>query len=179
MTDYSPGWVGLKFYPAQEFHETLKIVVKVSIHCEKCKQAVFKAVTKLTGIDQVSLDEEKGLLTIIGTVDPVVVVERVREKTRKRAYLESVGPVDATEAIKTPAPGPEKEKHPEPICPPAKYNYCYNNCECPPPKYTYCYNSCERPPPKYTYCYNNCELVGFAYGPQPDGGGGRSDCTIL
>ncbi|KAL9682466.1 hypothetical protein QQ045_014264 [Rhodiola kirilowii] len=111
MTDYSPGWVGLKFYPAQEFHETL-----VSIHCEKCKQDVFKAVTKLTSIDQLSLDGEKGLLTIIGTVDPVHVVERIKEKARKRAYLESVGPVEApnpTDPEPTPSADSGKEKDPQ------------------------------------------------------------------
>uniref|UniRef100_A0A7N1A072 HMA domain-containing protein n=1 Tax=Kalanchoe fedtschenkoi TaxID=63787 RepID=A0A7N1A072_KALFE len=97
-----------------------KIVVKVCIHCEKCKQDVFKAVTKLTGINQLSLDGEKGLLTVIGTVDSVEVVERIRDKTKKRADLVTVGPVEA--------PKPPEPAKPDPV-PDCFQERCRHDCE--------------------------------------------------
>ncbi|KAK1572464.1 hypothetical protein Q3G72_032961 [Acer saccharum] len=92
-----------------------KTVIKVNIYCEKCKSDVLKAVTKLTGIDQVSVDAEKGTLTVVGNVDPVLVVEKLR-KIRKCAEIVTVGP---------PKPPDEKPKpNPNPPLPP-----CCNDCK--------------------------------------------------
>ncbi|KAF5942680.1 hypothetical protein HYC85_020322 [Camellia sinensis] len=85
-----------------------KIEVKVSIHCHKCKSDVLKSVTKLQGIDQVSVDSEKGILTVIGNVDP----------TGKVAELIGVGPPRAKE---NPPPKP-----PMPVCLP---DCCCNKCQ--------------------------------------------------
>ena len=57
-----------------------------------------------TGIDEVSLNGEKGILTVVGEVDPVLVTQKVR-KTGKIAQIVSVG---------TPKP---PEKKPEPTNP--------------------------------------------------------------
>ncbi|KAA8536676.1 hypothetical protein F0562_029154 [Nyssa sinensis] len=92
-----------------------KTELKVSINCQKCKTDVLKAVTKLTGIDQVSVDGEKGTLTVIGEVDPVLVTNQVR-KTGKVVEIMSVGP---------PKP-PEKPKKPEPEKP---LPPCCNDCQ--------------------------------------------------
>ncbi|KAI7991543.1 Heavy metal-associated isoprenylated plant protein 2 [Camellia lanceoleosa] len=72
-----------------------KIEVKVCIHSHKCKRDVLHSVTKLQGIDQVSVDSE-GILTVIGNVDPVSVATRVR-KTGKVPKLIRVGPPEAKE----------------------------------------------------------------------------------
>ncbi|KAK4476778.1 hypothetical protein RD792_015938 [Penstemon davidsonii] len=69
----------------------LKIVIKVAINCQKCKTQVLKAVAKLTGVDEVTVDAEKGTLTVVGSVDPVCVITNVR-KTGKYAEITSVGP---------------------------------------------------------------------------------------
>ncbi|XP_050278455.1 heavy metal-associated isoprenylated plant protein 2-like [Quercus robur] len=68
-----------------------KIVIKVNINCQICKTEVLKAVTKLTGIDKVSVDGEKGMLTIVGDVDPVLVVRNLK-KIGKVPEIISVGP---------------------------------------------------------------------------------------
>ncbi|CAL5399168.1 unnamed protein product [Camellia sinensis] len=94
-----------------------KIELKVGIYCHKCKTEVLKAVTKLTGIDQVSVDAEKGTLTVIGNVDPVCVTTQVRRKTGKVVELISVGPP------KPPDPKPQPCK--PPICLPP----CCKECE--------------------------------------------------
>ncbi|XP_031261452.1 heavy metal-associated isoprenylated plant protein 43-like [Pistacia vera] len=82
-----------------------KIVIKVAINCQICKTDVMKAVTKLTGIDQVSVDGEKGTLTVVGDVDPVLVVKRLK-KIKKCPQIVSIGPPKP--------PEPEKPK-PEPF----------------------------------------------------------------
>ncbi|KAF5789688.1 putative heavy metal-associated domain, HMA, heavy metal-associated domain superfamily [Helianthus annuus] len=68
-----------------------RIELKVNMYSGKCRRNVLKSVTKLSGIDQVSVDLEKETLVIVGNVDPVSVVKRV-EKTGKRADIVSVGP---------------------------------------------------------------------------------------
>ncbi|XP_024030630.1 heavy metal-associated isoprenylated plant protein 43 [Morus notabilis] len=78
-----------------------KTELKVNVNCEKCKKDVLKAVTKLSGINQVSVDATKGTLTVIGDVDPVMIVKQVR-KARKCAEIISVGP-----------PKPPEKKSPE------------------------------------------------------------------
>ncbi|KAK3228989.1 hypothetical protein Dsin_000870 [Dipteronia sinensis] len=93
-----------------------KTVIKVNIYCQICKSDVLKAVTKLTGIDQVSVDGEKGTLTVVGDVDPVLVIEKLR-KIGRVAEIVTVGP---------PKP-PEPEKPKPPPCPPLPP--CCNDCQ--------------------------------------------------
>lgn len=45
----------------------------------------------MIGVDQVSIDGEKGTLTVVGSVDPVLLATKVR-KTGKMAEIVSVGP---------------------------------------------------------------------------------------
>ncbi|KAA8535712.1 hypothetical protein F0562_030725 [Nyssa sinensis] len=91
-----------------------KIELKVNIWCQKCKTDVLEAVTKLRGIDQVSVNSEKGMLTVIGEVDPVLVATRVKKK-RKEAEIISVGPPKPpTEPPKKPpAETPPQQKKPQ------------------------------------------------------------------
>ena len=95
-----------------------KIEVSVNMHCEKCKTEVLKAVTKLSGINEVSVNLEKQMLVVIGDVDPVCVVKRVR-KIGKIAQMVSVGPPKK----------PDDKSKTEPcviVCPPPPPPPCYN-----------------------------------------------------
>ncbi|KAL3520498.1 hypothetical protein ACH5RR_018647 [Cinchona calisaya] len=90
-----------------------KTEMKVNINCEKCKTQVLKAVTKLEGVDQVTVDAEKGILTVVGAVDPVCVATKVR-KTGKNAEILSVGPPKKPDPPKS---DPSKPKPLPPCCP--------------------------------------------------------------
>ncbi|XP_052205874.1 heavy metal-associated isoprenylated plant protein 43-like [Diospyros lotus] len=79
-----------------------KTELKVSIPCQKSRTQVLKAVAKLAGVDQMSVDGQKGTLTVVGEVDPILVAKAVR-KTGSVAEIISVGP---------PKP-PEKKPEPE------------------------------------------------------------------
>ncbi|KAG9138720.1 hypothetical protein Leryth_021033 [Lithospermum erythrorhizon] len=67
-----------------------KIELKVDIHSDESRADLLKTVSKLIGIDQLSLNKEKGILTVIGDVDPVKVTKQIR-KAKKRAEIISVG----------------------------------------------------------------------------------------
>ncbi|XP_078445154.1 heavy metal-associated isoprenylated plant protein 43-like [Wolffia australiana] len=66
-----------------------KMDFKISIYCSKCKVAIFRAIAKLEGIDQVMIDGEKGMVTVIGEVDPVRVATQLRKV--RPAIIQSVG----------------------------------------------------------------------------------------
>ncbi|KAL7200853.1 hypothetical protein ACSBR1_032721 [Camellia fascicularis] len=75
-----------------------KIEAKVNIHCHKCKSNILKSSLNF----KISVASEKGILTVIRNVDPVLVTTQVR-KTRKVTDLIGVGPPKA------------KEKKPNPL----------------------------------------------------------------
>lgn len=83
------------------------------------------------GINQVVLDEEKSLLTVVGTMDPICVAEKLR-KIGQKPVVVNIGP---------PKPPEKKEdkKEPKPVC-------CCKPC---PQLY-------HPPCPPY---YNNCDMV--------------------
>ncbi|CAH8272335.1 unnamed protein product [Arabidopsis lyrata] len=84
---------------------TKKIEIKVNIDCEKCKHAIMEAVTELEGVNIVSLDQEKGILTVVGTMDPVCVAEQLR-KVKQKPVVISVGPPKKPDPKK---PDPKKD----------------------------------------------------------------------
>ncbi|CAI9101410.1 OLC1v1038725C1 [Oldenlandia corymbosa var. corymbosa] len=82
-----------------------KIELKVSFNCSKCKTIVLKAVAKLEGVNEITIDAEKGMLTVVGEVDPVTVTRKVR-KTGKHVEMISVGPPKKPEEKKPELPLP-------------------------------------------------------------------------
>ncbi|RRT50704.1 hypothetical protein B296_00035587, partial [Ensete ventricosum] len=56
-----------------------KIVVKVDVQDDKEKQKAMSAVSALQGIDSIAMDMKERKMTVIGAVDPVHVVEKLRK----------------------------------------------------------------------------------------------------
>ncbi|KAJ0248500.1 Heavy metal-associated isoprenylated plant protein 2 [Hirschfeldia incana] len=133
-----------------------KVEIKVDINCGKCKNAILQAVAEIEGINQVLLDEEKSLLTVVGTMDPICVAEKLR-KIKQQPVVVNIGP---------PKPPEEKKKEtktePKPVCCcPQHYPRLYHQ------RYPQLY---PQPCPPY---YDNCDMVTVST--YSNGGG----CTIV
>ncbi|XP_074587792.1 heavy metal-associated isoprenylated plant protein 2-like [Curcuma longa] len=86
-----------------------KIVLKVIIMCDKCKVCVMRTIAKFDGVTSVALDVEKSTVTIVGTVDAVLIVKALR-KAKKPAEIVTLEKPEKKDEKK---PEKKDEKKPE------------------------------------------------------------------
>ncbi|KAF2545071.1 hypothetical protein F2Q70_00023926, partial [Brassica cretica] len=103
-----------------------KVEIKVDINCGKCNNAILEAVTEIEGLNHISLDEGKSVLTVVGTMDPVCVASRLR-KIKQKPVIISVGPPPKPPEPPKPPVVPEPQKPPPPALEPPKHV-----CKCKP-----------------------------------------------
>ncbi|KAL3615674.1 hypothetical protein CASFOL_041335 [Castilleja foliolosa] len=87
-----------------------KFVVKLDLQDNGDKRRALKTVAALSGIDEITIDAKAKKLTVIGTVDPVTVVSKLRKKNWPTDII-SVGP--AKEPEKKDEPKKEEPKKDE------------------------------------------------------------------
>lgn len=70
----------------QDILKMQSCVLRVSIHCDGCKQKVKKLLRKIDGVYSTSIDAEQGKVTVTGNVDPATLVKKL-VKSGKHAEL--------------------------------------------------------------------------------------------
>ncbi|GER26451.1 heavy metal transport/detoxification superfamily protein [Striga asiatica] len=87
-----------------------KIVLNLDLQDDIDKRRAMKTVSTLSGIDEITIDAKAKKLTVIGTVDPVTVVSKLRKKNWWVDII-SVGPAKEPEKKDEPKKedGPKEE----------------------------------------------------------------------
>lgn len=63
------------------------VVLKIPVHCEGCKHKIKRAIRKIKGVDSLTIDDQKSLFTVKGTMDAKELVPYLKEKLKQNVEV--------------------------------------------------------------------------------------------
>eukprot|EP00249_Psilotum_nudum_P027290 c34801_g1_i1 orf=208-1107(+) len=73
--------------PEEEKKDDNKVIFKVDMHCEACKEKVRKSLRGVPGLENIYIDMKEQKVTVRGNVDADKILERMKKKCGKRTQL--------------------------------------------------------------------------------------------
>ncbi|KAL1316015.1 heavy metal-associated isoprenylated plant protein 27-like [Arachis hypogaea] len=86
-------WCGIQ-HKSRKVKQIQGVEIKVKMDCEGCERRVKKSVEGMKGVTEVEVEPKQSKLTVKGYVDPEKVLERVRQRTGKKAEFWPYVPYD-------------------------------------------------------------------------------------
>ncbi|XP_016200606.1 heavy metal-associated isoprenylated plant protein 27-like [Arachis ipaensis] len=86
-------WCGIE-HKSRKLKQIQGVEIKVKMDCEGCERRVKKSVEGMKGVTEVEVEPKQSKLTVKGYVDPEKVLERVRQRTGKKAEFWPYVPYD-------------------------------------------------------------------------------------
>ncbi|XP_057759980.1 heavy metal-associated isoprenylated plant protein 27-like [Arachis stenosperma] len=86
-------WCGIQ-HKSRKLKQIQGVEIKVKMDCEGCERRVKKSVEGMKGVTEVEVEPKQSKLTVKGYVDPEKVLERVRQRTGKKAEFWPYVPYD-------------------------------------------------------------------------------------
>ncbi|KEH39395.1 heavy metal-associated isoprenylated plant protein 3 [Medicago truncatula] len=62
-------------------------VLKLELHCQGCTEKIRKTVLKTKGVQHVTIDKEKEIVTVKGTMDMKVLVEKLKKRFKRKVEV--------------------------------------------------------------------------------------------
>ncbi|XP_059667598.1 heavy metal-associated isoprenylated plant protein 3-like [Cornus florida] len=63
------------------------VVLKIRLHCEGCTHKIRKTISKMEEVDSVTIDDQKDLVTVKGTMDAKELASYLREKLKRNVEV--------------------------------------------------------------------------------------------